>query len=94
MGLARGGLGWPLQIVIYLGLVIERSWTGPLFYWLYLLIALHSHQITSPSSAHGSSALNTIATSNTTSNYTAVRFVKAFASSLMKRQRGIRAICS
>ena len=30
----ESGLGWPLQIVIYLGLVIERSWTGPLFYWL------------------------------------------------------------
>jgi hypothetical protein len=57
-------------------------------------MVLQSHQITSPSSTHGSSALNTTATSNTTSNETAVRFVKAFASSLMKRQRGIKAICS
>ena len=60
----------------------------------YLLTAFQTHHPTSATSTHGTSARKTISTSSTTKAETAVRLVSAFASSVMKRQRGIRDIGS
>jgi len=54
----------------------------------YLLTAFQTHHPTSANSTHGTSARKTISTSSTTKAETAVRLVSAFASSVMKRQRG------
>jgi len=54
----------------------------------YLLTAFQTHHPTSATSTHGTSARKTISTSSTTKAETAVRLVSAFASSVMKRQRG------
>jgi len=54
----------------------------------YLLTAFQTHHPTSATSTHGTSARKSISTSRTTNAETAVRLVSAFASSVMKRQRG------
>jgi len=54
----------------------------------YSLTAFQTHHPTSATSIHGTSARKTISTSRTTNAETAVRLVSAFASSVIKRQRG------
>jgi len=54
----------------------------------YLLTAFQTHHPISATSTHGTSARKTISTRSTTNAETAVRLVSAFASSVMKRQRG------
>ena len=54
----------------------------------YLLIAFQSQKASRASSAQGTSALNTSKTSRTRTADQAERLIKAFASSVMKRQRG------
>lgn len=54
----------------------------------YLLTALQIHQATTTKITHGTSALKIRSTSRTTAAETAARLVSAFASSVMKRQRG------
>jgi len=60
----------------------------PLLRLDYLLTAFQTHHPTSATSTHGTSARKTISTSRTTNAETAVRLVSAFASSVIKRQRG------
>ena len=59
----------------------------------YLLTDFHTHQATTATTTHGTSALKTKSTSRSTRTETTVRLVSAFASSVIKRQRGIRDIC-
>jgi len=66
----------------------------PLLRLDYLLTAFQTHHTTSATSTHGTSARKTISTSRTTNAETAVRLVSAFASSVIKRQRGNRGIGS
>ena len=72
----------------------ERRTSGamvPLLRLDYLLTAFQTHHTTSATSTHGTSARKTISTSSTSSTTkaeTAVRLVSAFASSVIKRQRG------
>ena len=54
----------------------------------YLLAAFQSQKAIRASSTQGTSALNTSKTSTTTTADQAERLTKAFASSVMKRQRG------
>ena len=54
----------------------------------YLLTAFQSQKPSRASSTQGTSALNTSKTSTTTTADQAERLIKAFASSVMKRQRG------
>ena len=54
----------------------------------YLLTAFQSQKPSRASSTQGTSALNTSKTSTTTTADQAERLTKAFASSVMKRQRG------
>jgi hypothetical protein len=49
----------------------------------YLLTAFQTHQATTATRTHGTSALKTISTSSSTRAETAVRLVSAFASSVM-----------
>jgi len=66
----------------------------PLLHLDYLLTAFQTHHPTSATSTHGTSARKTISTSSTTKAETAVRLVSAFASSVIRCQRGIRDIGS
>ncbi len=54
----------------------------------YLLTVFQSQKPSRASSTQGTSALNTSKTSTTTTADQAERLIKAFASSVMKRQRG------
>ncbi len=56
----------------------------------YLLTAFQIHQTITATTTQGSSALSNTRATNTTTAETAVRLVSAFASSVMKRQRGNR----
>ena len=60
----------------------------------YLLAAFQSQKPSRASSTQGTSALNTSKTSTTTTADQAERLIKAFASSVMKRQRGSSGIGS
>ena len=58
----------------------------------YRLSAFKIHQATTATSTHGTSALKTSNTSRNTRAETTVRLVSAFASSVIRCQRGTRGI--